>query len=82
MTPLWRMNSGRFAGFRVKDRMYNTQGDNIGYFDDTILYALNGQCVGEVYRNKWIGKRVYVGYRYGKPSAASPPVPCEPHDDQ
>jgi hypothetical protein len=82
MTPLWRMYSGHFAGFRVKDKMYNTQGGNIGYFDGTILYALNGQCIGEVYRNKWIGKRVNVGYRYGKPSEATEPVICKSHDDQ
>lgn len=82
MTPLWRMYSGKFAGFRVKDRMYNTQGENIGYFDDTKLYALNGQCIGEVYRNKWIGKRVNVGYRYGKPSEVAAPESCEPQDDQ
>jgi len=81
MKPLWRMYSGRFAGFRVNDKMYNSQGNNIGYFDDTILYALNGQCIGEVYRNKWIGKRVNIGYKYGKPSKATAPLTCVSHDD-
>ena len=78
MTSLWRMFSGRFAGCRVKDKMYDIEGNHIGYFDDTILYALNGQCIGEVYRNRWIGKRVNVGYKYGKPSKAADPITFEP----
>jgi len=82
MTPLWRMFSGKFAGIRIKDRMYNTRGDNIGYFDGSILYALNGQCIGEVYRNQWIGKRVNVGYRYGKQLEAAAPESCAPHESQ
>lgn len=82
MTPLWRMYSGKYAGFRVKDRMYNPKGENIGYFDDAILYALNGQCIGEVYRSKWIGKRVNVGYPYGKPKKAAAPESCKPQSGQ
>ena len=82
MTPLWRMYSGKFAGCRVKDRMYDVEGNNIGYFDDQTLYALNGQCIGEVYRNKWIGKRVNVGYRYGKQSTAVASMTFDPQDDQ
>ena len=82
MTSLWRMFSGRFAGCRVKDKMYDIEGNHIGYFDDTILYALKGQCIGEVYRNRWIGKRVNVGYKYGKPSKAADPITCESHADQ
>ena len=82
MTPLWRMFSGRFAGCRVNDDMYDVQGNHIGYFEGTILYALNGQCIGEVYRNKWIGIRVNVGYRYGKPKRAAATKAFKPHDDQ
>ena len=76
------MYSGRFAGCRVKDRMYDSQGQNIGYFDDGLLYALNGQCIGEVYQNKWIGKRVNVGYRYGKTKTAAAAITCKPHGDR
>lgn len=82
MTPLWRMNSGKFAGYRVEDRMYSLEGDNIGYFDGKILYALNGQCIGEAYRNKWIGKRVNVGYRYGESKNQIDAISCKPREDQ
>jgi hypothetical protein len=82
MIPLWRVYSGKFAGCRIEDKMYDTRGQNIGYFEDTMLYALNGQCVGEVYRKKWIGKRVNVGYRYGKARKAADSVTCESHEDQ
>lgn len=67
------MFSGKFAGFRKDDRMYDPRGENIGYFDGAVLYALNGQCIGEVYRGKWVGKRVNVGYPFGKPRKAAAP---------
>lgn len=82
MTPLWRMNSGKFAGYRVEDSMYSPEGDNIGYFDGRILYALNGQCIGEAYRNKWIGKRVNVGYRFGESKDQLKAISCDSKEDQ
>ena len=47
MTPLWKMRSGKFAGFRLNDGLYDPQGESIGYFDDHIAYALglNGDYV-------------------------------------
>ncbi len=82
MIPLWRMYSGRFAGYRVEENMHDIHGNNIGYFDGRILYALNGQCIGEVYRGQWIGKRVNVGYPFGNPRESKAPVDCEPLNDQ
>jgi hypothetical protein len=82
MKPLWRMNSGKFAGYRVEDRMYSPEGDNIGYFDGRILYTLNGQCIGEAYLNKWVGKRVNIGYRYGESKDQLESINCKPKEDQ
>ncbi len=62
--------------------MYDVYGNNIGYFDDKILYTLNGQCIGEVFRNRWIGKRVNVGYRFGEHRDAIDPVTFQREDDQ
>lgn len=76
------MFSGKFAGYRANDRMYDPQGNNIGYFDGKLLYTLNGQCIGEVYRNRWIGKRVNVCYRFGGPQDAVESLSIKPEDDQ
>ena len=46
MTPLWKMRSGKFAGFRLNDGLYDPQGKKIGYFDDHIAYALSGKGIG------------------------------------
>ena len=65
MTPLWKMRSGKFAGFRLNEGLYDPQGENIGYFDDHIAYALSGECMGETYQDEWIGLRVFIMYPVG-----------------
>jgi hypothetical protein len=56
------MRSGEFAGFRLNDALYDPQGENIGYFDDNMAYALSGECIGETYQDEWIGLRVFIMY--------------------
>jgi hypothetical protein len=57
MEPLWRIQSGKFAGWRSNDRLYNAKGKNVGFFDKEVAYSLNGRYIGEIYRDVWIGKK-------------------------
>jgi hypothetical protein len=57
MNPLWKVSSGDFAGWRSGDNLYNANGDNVGYFRGGVAYSNNGQYIGEIYRDDWIGKR-------------------------
>jgi hypothetical protein len=82
MTPLWRMSSGKFAGYRSGDEMYDANGRQVGHFDGRILFSLNGQCIGEVYGREWIGKRVHVGYPSDGTREASGPIECASQGDR
>lgn len=62
MEPLWKIRSGKFAGGRSSNILYNSNGNNIGYFHSNIAYSLSGKYIGEIYRNDWIGKRVNATY--------------------
>jgi len=79
--PLWRMYSGIFAGYRSEDRMFDASGRDIGYFDGRLLFSLMGQCIGEMYDGKWIGKRVNVGYPFGSCRDAGDPIACVQQED-
>jgi 4-fold beta-flower domain-containing protein len=57
MTPLWKIRSGTFAGYRSGDALYDADGKNVGYFIGDVAYALNGDCLGEIYDKDWIGNR-------------------------
>ena len=65
MKPLWKIRSGEFAGWRSGDILYNSNGDNIGYFHRDIAYSLGGKYIGEIYRDDWIGKRTSITYPSG-----------------
>jgi len=61
MKPLWKIRSGKYAGWRSNgDLLYNAQGDNVGYFDGNNCYSLDGHNIGEIYRDDWIGKKASV----------------------
>ncbi len=59
MKPLWKVSSGDFAGWRSdNDTLCDANGNNVGYFQEgDIAYSLNGQYIGEIYRDDWIGKK-------------------------
>jgi hypothetical protein len=57
MSPLWKIRSGYFAGWRSGDILYDADGKNVGFFHGDVAYSLNGRYIGEIYRDDWIGKR-------------------------
>jgi len=60
MKPLWKIRSGKFAGWRVNDALYDDSGKNVGYFIDDIAYSTRGSYIGEIYGEDWIGKRTGI----------------------
>ena len=61
MIPLWRLRSGRFAGWKADDdQFYNAEGKHLGYLIGEIVYTNDGCAVGEVYGDQWIGRRSAV----------------------
>ena len=82
MTPLWKMRSGKFAGFRLNDALFDPQGEHIGYFDDRIAYDLSGECIGETYQGEWIGLRVFVMYPMGRSIERHDRQDVETHPDR
>ena len=68
MKPLWKIRSGEFAGWKINDALYNSDGENIGYFIDDLAYSLSGQCIAEIYLSDWIGTRNVI-YPIGSPRA-------------
>lgn len=56
MTPLWRIESGRFAGWYSNDALYDAEGKNIGYMAGTAAFDLSGRYLGEVTHAEWIGR--------------------------
>lgn len=60
MQPLWKICSGKFAGWRRNDALYDAEGNNVGFFDGDIAFSLEGKYIGEIYRDDWIGKKTNV----------------------
>jgi hypothetical protein len=66
MKPLWRLQSGRFAGWRTEDgELYDDDGIHLGYFVKEIAYLNNGRAIGEIYGGRWLGRREDVIYPTG-----------------
>ena len=57
MDPLWKLNSGRFAGWRVGEWFYDAKGVNRGFFRGDVLYALNGEYLADVQDGEWLARR-------------------------
>jgi hypothetical protein len=58
---LWAVRSGRFAGWRIGDNLYDASGENVGYFDGNIAISVStGRYIGEIYQDDWIGKRAGI----------------------
>jgi hypothetical protein len=58
MKPLWKINSGEFAGWRSKNgQLYNRDGEHVGFFELDVAYSLEGTYLGEIEGEKWLGKR-------------------------
>lgn len=67
MKPLWRIRSGLFAGWRTEDgQLYDDDGAQLGYFVGEIAYSNDGRAVGEIYGERWLGRREGVTYPTGR----------------
>lgn len=75
MKPLWGITSGRFLGWCSADgQLYDAGGDHIGYFVDEIAYSNAGRVIGEIYEDRWLGKRPTVIYPSGSRNVAGSPT--------
>jgi hypothetical protein len=62
MEPLWKLCSGKFAGWNSNGILYDANGENIGYFNGKIAVGCDGQVVGEMYNDKFIGYNNGIAY--------------------
>jgi hypothetical protein len=56
-TGLWKAASGAFAGWRDGDQLYDASGCHVGRFKGDVAYSPEGDYLGEIYRDDWIGKQ-------------------------
>jgi hypothetical protein len=56
MTPVWRVRSGKFAGWYSNDALYDERGRYIGFLAGTVAYATDGKYLGEIHEAEWIGR--------------------------
>lgn len=57
MTPVWKVRSGKFAGWYSNDALYDELGRYVGFLAGTTAYSTNGDYIGEIYMADWIGRR-------------------------
>lgn len=64
MKPLYKIPSGKFAGWKDErnNRLYDRNGNNVGYFKGDVAFSLNGSNIGEITREDYIGKRIGKTY--------------------
>src|SRR6185437_5824496 len=56
MTPVWKINSGEFAGWYSNDAIYDARGRHIGCLAGASAYSLDGEYLGEIHEAQWIGR--------------------------
>ncbi|HQU42295.1 MAG TPA: hypothetical protein PK867_05760 [Pirellulales bacterium] len=56
MTPVWKVRSGKFAGWYSNDALYDDLGQYIGFLAGTTAYSTTGEYLGEIYQADWIGR--------------------------
>lgn len=62
MKPLWRLRSGRFAGWNRNGQLFDSAGKHVGYFRGDLAIGRNGRVVGKMYNDKFIGYRLGIAY--------------------
>ncbi len=60
MTPIWKINSGKFAGWYSNESLYDARGIQIGFLAGNSAYTLGGEYLGEIHEAQWIGRPVGV----------------------
>lgn len=62
---LWKVHSGAFAGWREGDKLYDAHGCHVGYFSGDVAFDNEGNYLGEIFRDDWIGRRPGVQHCTG-----------------
>jgi hypothetical protein len=57
--PLWKIESGEFAGWRQGDELYDAKGKHVGYFRDDVAYHLSGEYIGEIIEDEYLGEHAH-----------------------
>jgi hypothetical protein len=60
--PLWKIRTGKFAGWNIDNSVYDVTGKNIGPVANGRVFSVDGGCVGEIYDNRFVGKRLSATY--------------------
>ena len=56
MTPVWKIKSGKFAGWYSNDALYSADGHYLGFLAGSTAYSLAGDYLGEIHAVDWIGR--------------------------
>ena len=56
MTPIWKIRSGKFAGWYSNDALYDDRGRYVGFLAGATAYSTGGQYLGEIHQGEWIGR--------------------------
>jgi hypothetical protein len=67
MTPVWKIRSGKFAGWYSSDALYDEGGRYIGFLAGPIAYSTHGKYLGEIHDAAWIGRAPGVHANHAGP---------------
>jgi hypothetical protein len=56
MTPVWKVRSGKFAGWYSNDALYDHGGRWLGFLAGAAAYSSEGRYLGEIHGAEWIGR--------------------------
>lgn len=56
MTPVWKVRSGKFAGWYSNDALYDHRGRWLGVLAGAAAYSSEGRYLGEIHAAEWIGR--------------------------
>ncbi len=56
MIPVWKVRSGKFAGWYSNDALYDRCGRWLGFLAGTVAYTGDGRYLGEIHEAEWIGR--------------------------
>ncbi|HVX11356.1 MAG TPA: hypothetical protein VHC22_09265 [Pirellulales bacterium] len=56
MTPVWKVRSGKFAGWYSNDALYDRGGRWLGFLAGAVAYTGDGRYLGEIHQAEWIGR--------------------------
>lgn len=79
---LWKVESGAFAGWQDDDRLYDAQGCHVGHFEGDTAYSTEGEYLGEIYRDDWIGSTEDIEHPTGSVECSLDSITAAPLPDR